>query len=592
MAISIGGLGDNGGRLRVNGLVSGLNGEEIIQEAAKAKLAALKRQEDKVTLNDGKIEALTKLKGYFVDLRAAADKLRSPPGYSFDQENNMFAAKKIFLSSALVSNPNNYVDITATSAVERQNFDIKVSSIAKNQIQKIGSFADKTSSVTKDSRAVGEFKSGTLQINGTDVTLVEGDSLSNIASKINSVKSVTRVSATIIQPSIGSYSIQLMSLDSGISNAYAITDASDVLKKVTISNVQTATDAVIEIDNISVSRPTNDIDDYLDGLVIKVFNPTSDPITVDVDYDKNSALTTIAGFVEKYNEVVSFINEQQARNAEGQFLESAKIQRNTFVSNTKLSMVQLLSSLVADNNSFEDLNSVGIEFPPSEKVLSDPTSASTLSVDANKLASTIFNNFEEIRKLMEFQYESSSSNFRITQRSNNIAENTTFSITVDVSLPEADRAQITYGATTVNATFQPNDVGDLTKGGFVIGDAGTPFEGFEFQYTGLGAKETTNIVASQGVMDKMYNFLDEILSKTYTSLTGEDNAYDAFDLEIATINEGSLALKNEIDLRKARIEKETERKIEKMSQVEAQIAKANSLLQLLQTQMDVMTKKG
>lgn len=589
------GLGNGDGRVRLNGLVSGLDSDKIIKETAEAKLSALKNQEDKVTLNNDKAAAIATLKSHFIDLKGATDKLRSPPGYSFDQGNNILAAKKVFLSSGVVSNPSNYLEVTASNIVEKQNFDITVTSVAKNKIQKTSAFPDKNSSVTDatGTHNNGRFTAGTFQINSTDITLVEGDTLATIASKINAAKAITNVSAAIIQPNVGQYSIKLTATEAGVSNGYSITDAGNVLNDILSqpdTDVQTATDAVIKVDGITITRPTNIIEDYDDGLVIKVRNPTSDAITVDVDYDKQTAITAIAEFVDGYNKVVSYINEQQARDGQGQYLETAKIQRNAFVRDIKFSMLDLMSSNV-DNGGFDDLSSIGLEFPNSSKVISDPASSSSLSIDATKLTDSVLNDYDSVRKLLEFQYQATSPNFKVTKRSNNIGNNTNFSITVDVSLAESERAKITYGSTTVNATYQPLDSADLTKGGFIIGPEGTPFEGFEFQYTGLGANETATISASQGVMDKLYNFLDGIMAKTYPNLSGQANVFDVFDLEIATLNEASSDTQQRIERERIKIDADTERQIAKFAEVEAQMAKANAATEFIKTQMDVMSRR-
>ncbi len=596
-SINLGGLVSGDSRSRLSGVTSGLDSDKIISATIEAKMAPVKKMEDQVKFSNEKIGALTKLKTYFQDLKSATDNLRAAPGYSSAQASNVLSAKKVVLSSDTIANPVNYLDISAANNVDSQIFSVKVDSIAKSKIQQTTAFASTSASATEIAgiHTNGKFTAGTFQINSTDITLVAGDSLANIAAKINAVSGATKVSATIIQPSIGQYRIQLKALETGIANAYSITDNTTVLNDVLTqvdTNVQTAANAQIKINNnITVARSTNTITDYIDGLTVKVYNPTTDNITVDIDYDKKAATDSMLNFVEKYNNFISYSNEQQAQDSEGNYLESAKIRRNAFLTNSREGIVQQLGSTINNNAGFEYLEKIGIKFPSATSSIANPNLMNSLEVDAAVLTDAVYNNFGNLRKLLEFQYSSTSQNFTVTKRSNNIGDNTTFSVNVDVNRAAAERAKITYGATTIDATFTPNDPLDLTKGGFISGPAGTPFEGFEFQYAGAGANETTDMVASQGIMDKMYNVLENLLKKSYSDSSGSSNNLDAIDVEISSITDEVKATNSRIEMKKSRIEKEKEALIEKYAVLEASVAKSNSILQMLDAQQRAMDNR-
>ncbi len=594
-SINLGGLVSGDSRNRLSGVASGLDSDKIISATIEAKMAPVKKMEDEVKFSNEKIGALTKLKTYVQDLKSAADGLRSVPGYSSAQASNMLSAKKVVLSSDTISNPVNYLDISAANSVDPQIFSVKVDSIAKAKIQQTTAFASISASVTEIAgiHTNGKFTAGTFQINSTDITLVAGDSLANIAAKINAVSGATKVSATIIQPSVGQYRIQLKSLETGVANAYSIADATTVLNDVLTqldTNVQAAANAQIKInDTITVSRSSNTISDYIDGLTIKVYNPTADNITVDIDYDKKTATDAVLNFVEKYNSFITYASEQQARDSDGKFLESAKIRRNSFLENSRSNIVQQLS--YGGFEKIKDVENIGISFVSTKSSIANPNLMNLLEVDAEALTNAVHNKFDNLRKLLEFQYSSTSHNFTVTKRSNNIGNNTTFSVNVDVNRADSERAKITYGATTVNAVFAPNDPLDLTKGGFISGPAGGPFEGFEFQYAGTGNNETTDIVASQGVMDKMYNVLDSMLQKSYSDSLGSSNILDAIDIEILSITDEVKATNSRIEVKKSRIDKEKEALIEKYAILEASVAKSNSILQMLDAQQRAMDNR-
>jgi hypothetical protein len=65
----------------------------------------------------------------------------------------------------------------------------------------------------------------------------------------------------------------------------------------------------------------------------------------------------------------------------------------------------------------------------------------------------------------------------------------------------------------------------LTKGGIITGPVGSAFEGFEFGYTGIGNNETTDIVVTQGIADRIDNEMKLFF----------DNPIDPFKAELDSI---------------------------------------------------------
>jgi flagellar hook-associated protein 2 len=74
--------------------------------------------------------------------------------------------------------------------------------------------------------------------------------------------------------------------------------------------IQEGRDAIVYIDGVKVKRDTNDIDDALKGVKLQVKKATPEEIylTIDRDYEKITA--RIVDMIEKYNELLRYINEQ------------------------------------------------------------------------------------------------------------------------------------------------------------------------------------------------------------------------------------------------------------------------------------------
>src|SRR5262249_53324876 len=85
------------------------------------------------------------------------------------------------------------------------------------------------------------------------------------------------------------------------------------------TRVSTATNAEIAIDGLTVQRSSNLFSDVLPGVSFTVsrVTPTGTPMSFTVDLDPSGIKENIKGFVDAYNEVVKFVNAQNAFTQEG-----------------------------------------------------------------------------------------------------------------------------------------------------------------------------------------------------------------------------------------------------------------------------------
>ncbi|MFI4983635.1 MAG: flagellar filament capping protein FliD [Rickettsiales bacterium] len=596
-SINLGGLVKDGDKYRLSGISSQLDSNAIIEATIEAKKIPIQKIEDSVKLSDEKVDALFQFQSLLHDLKESSKSLRGPTPYGFGVADAL-NSKKVYLTSSTIDIPASYVEVMADSTVPPGNFNIQVNSLATAQIQQSVPFASLTASATNDpsSPVANTFTAGTFQINGISVTLADGDTLPDIAAKINALTSQSNVSATIIKPSISSYGITIQSTQTGFANAYVITDTSNVLNGVfsgVDANVQAANDASFTIDNnITVTRPTNYIDDYISGLSITLHAQTASVVNVDIDYDKTAGQAAIIDFVNKYNTFVQFASDQQARDANGNYLPTAKIRRSWAVSDSLLNISGQLGNVVANNfdsngNSYNYLDSIGIGFFSADNAVAYPGERLKINVDTQTLTDSLQNNFSNVLTLLEFQSQCSSPNFLITDRSNNLGNITNFTISINTSSPLATAAQITYGTTTIFLPFTPSNPTDLTQGGFITGQTGTPFDGFRFQYTGTGI-DTGNYTVSQGVMDTVHNAIEFYLDKQFASTYSSGINISVIELEIEGIN-SEVQLKNDrVEYLNRQIETTKKTLIAKYARLEAAIAKANSIMQFLEAQQNAM----
>jgi flagellar hook-associated protein 2 len=76
------------------------------------------------------------------------------------------------------------------------------------------------------------------------------------------------------------------------------------------NQVQEAQDAVVMIDGVRVQRESNRIEDALKGVTLDVRSAGDREVTLSVDYDYEKITGSIVSLVEKYNELLGYINQQ------------------------------------------------------------------------------------------------------------------------------------------------------------------------------------------------------------------------------------------------------------------------------------------
>ncbi|NPV48485.1 MAG: flagellar filament capping protein FliD [Armatimonadetes bacterium] len=154
---------------------------------------------------------------------------------------------------------------------------------------------------------------GTVTINGqsVDINLAE-DTLEDIAARISeAVVGVTATVTSVVEGAGTRYRLELV----GAEGTPVLTDAGGVMQALGLqaygaaNELQAAQDARIYVDGFLVERPTNQIDNALDGLSLDLLHASPDtPVTLTVASDPEAAVTAMQRLVSSYNAVVSALN--------------------------------------------------------------------------------------------------------------------------------------------------------------------------------------------------------------------------------------------------------------------------------------------
>lgn len=370
------------------GAGSGIFSADLVDQLVNAE-----RQPVELRLNRRENEAQTKISA-FGALRSALEALKTPLETLASPEG----LKALATSSSNESVATVDVD---SSVASRGSYSVNVTQLAQAQSLASGTFAD------TDTTTVG---TGTLTftVNGvsTDVE-VDGsnNTLQGLADSIND--SNAGLSAGVVDTGSG-FRLVLSSDDSGVENAIQVSvsdndgsnsDASGLSQFAfdgTASNLTetvAAKDALLEVNGISVSRPSNTIEDVVEGVT---FNAESvGTSSVKIERDPDEVAGRVQEFVDKYNALQDIIDKASGYNADTGI--GGILSGDSTVRNIERDLRSGLTTVPAgmENSFVRTLADLGIKTEPStgklefdasvfkEKLEADPQAVTALFSEQN-----------------------------------------------------------------------------------------------------------------------------------------------------------------------------------------------------------------
>lgn len=436
-------LGGSGG--------SGIDSQSLIKSLTDAKALPATKLQDQVKLNDSRSKALSDYKTLLSKFQDAANFLRNPPGVA-NETSNAFAYTKANVSYDTSSGGTAPLTVTTSPGATQNTYLIdQIISTAKATKQTTNNFSisDADQKVVYSSAGAGQFGAGTIVVKGATITLNDGDSLNSVASKFNAVSATTKIAATVVKVSTGTYSLLFSSTQTGTDAAFNLTSnatvtsavPADVLTHLTFTNTQTASNASFILDGVTFTRQTNAISDVINGLTFNLQQATTTDITVTVDPDTDTAKNAIINFANTYNDLRKFYAKQTEVGTDGKFKDTAVL-ANSDVLRTSISTIgdqvsRIVAGLSGNYTRLSDLNVTSTDLPATD---TDPLVRNILTIDEGKLGSALSSNFSDIRKVFEYTFTSSDSRVKVFSRSNN-ASVQNFDLTID---PDSGIYRATY----------------------------------------------------------------------------------------------------------------------------------------------------
>jgi len=351
-----------GNGISFSGLASGLDTRAIIDQLMAIERLPIRALEEQKAASERKVGLIGTFKGLVTTLQGAADGLRTAQGfYDFVATTSREGVATVAAASGAQAGTHTLL-VESTATIDRWAFD---------------GVADDTLDLAS---ADGESVSFTVDGTSYSVAVNQAESsLAEIALAINSAAGGD-VSASVVDvgpPGAPSHRLVLSSDHGGETGR--ITGISSSIAGLTIdgtepdaggsaqsaNNITVGNNAVAYVDGLRVERADNDFSGVLEGIAIDlVSDGGGEAITFTVGADRDAIRTGIQEFVDAYNGVIDFINQQSEFTEEGG--RGGELFGDSLLRDVQSRIRHALfdvdlATVLADTEGFSTLSLVGIE---------------------------------------------------------------------------------------------------------------------------------------------------------------------------------------------------------------------------------------
>lgn len=442
-----------------------------------------------------------------------------------------------------------------------------------------------TSSAASSVERSLEYAFGTRDL--IDISIASGDSLNDVVYSINQKTSDTGLSASIIKVSDLDYRVSFKAVSEGIENKYELFDNSGVLTHASLSTTNQAEDAVFRVDGVELTRSSNTVTDAISDVTLKLLQvtpdydePTPDSLNISITNDVDSVATTIADFVNAYNDLRVFSAQQNERDTQTQeYVDTAILGGDTVLKSFADRLLNEISSAFSTGNTdFDSLSDAGLVVDNFEGSADTLATSNILKFDETTLKDLITANFDKIRKIFELSISTDSNDIAL-YKSSNAASLNDFKLDIDLSRDEGEQVKLLDSdGDEITSGGQPVYLDYLN--GKITGKTGTVVDGLEFIYTGDGT-DVVSVSFVQGLADRVYNLADEF--------TKSDGVISSEVTSLSDSNTESKTKKSDLELR---LEDYVNVLKDRYAALEAAIQSVNSVILLLDAQNAVNTSRN
>jgi flagellar hook-associated protein 2 len=531
----------------VSGVSSGIDWRSMIEQIRAAEHRPIDLIVKQKGTYENKFKAWQELNTKLLSLKTAAEKLSTAPGF------NLFSSSS---RSSSATNPDDLLTASLGSAGETGSYAIEVLQTARVQKQASKSFSGPSS-------ALGDGYAGSLKINGRTVTIAAGDSLADVRTKINNLNSgdqATKVTASIVAYSSTDYRLMLTSQQEGAVGFTLEPDGSpNLVEALGFTEIQSGRDAQLKVDGIPLTRSSNTITDLLPGITLNLRKAeVGTTVTLNVYRDVDGLSTRIKEFVDQYNQVMTFIQNQSAYNQKDKQTGGVLFGDGTLRSVKKDLTGVLINPVWGASPQFTILGMAGIKLD----------NQGNLSITEGTLTGYLKTNFEDIKKLFIADGTSTSGNLKYVNHGRK-------------TNPGAYLVQITQAASPgVDVAGTINGEAAVGSGNTLTGAPGTSVEGLVVSYSGTATGAAGSVTLTFGVA--------EAFSRTLFDLTDLHSGYVAG--KQASLQTGLDNLDSKVERMESRLDMRMETLTKQYVAMETALGKMQSLSSWLTSQISQLTK--
>jgi flagellar hook-associated protein 2 len=481
----------------VSGLSSGIDWATMVDQLIAIDHRRVNLVSSQKSDYEAKLKEWQSLNTKLLALKTAADNLKNPDDFG------MYTASTSTDSATVKGS--DLMAVTASPTASIGSYQIKVNSIAVAEKVRSGSYA-------AISTALGTSYAGDIVINGETVSIDATDTLASLQNKINNANtgtSPTGVTASIIKYGESDYRLTLTSDTTGAAGIDLQNGGvPDILSLFNFTEVVNGADASFTVDGLEITQASNTVDDVIAGVTIDLLKAdVNTTIMLNITRDIDAVKDKIKTFVDKYNDVASYITTQSSYN-----VETKKTGGVLFGDGTLSSVKSDLTSIIIQSvwgvsSQFSIMGLVGINLD----------NKSQLSINDTPLTGYLKTNFNDVMALFvgqgtttnaSLEYVSHTQNSDAGEYAVNITTAATRSTStsdtvVSGTLGSDETLTITEGTNTANVSLTSSmTIGDI------IDAINTEFDTVYTQ-TLVGSqqlKEDDNVtpITSQTTWDNIY----------------------------------------------------------------------------------------
>ncbi len=327
---------------RVGGLASGLDTDDIVSKLISIEQQPITRLENK------KAEVTEKLTAWRdLNTRTLAMKFQS----------NALKQESTFQGRRASSSNTDVLTVTSTSGANTSSYSVSVESLARSHQVSSQSYGSSTAEI-----GTGQITINVGNVSYDPITVdSENNTLEGIRDTINDGN--YGVSASIVQADTGDYRLILTGDKLGADNTIDVNMSLSGGTEPSFSTIQDARDAHIimgeDAGAIDIYRSSNTIDDVIDGATLTLKSADAgNPVTLSFDQDTSSVKTQIQSFIDQYNNMVDYFDNQF-------FYDSETGESGTLFSDTTLLTIRedlyaAVTDLTSGSSGYNSLDDLGI----------------------------------------------------------------------------------------------------------------------------------------------------------------------------------------------------------------------------------------